>query len=546
MSEPLREPAPIELGTETNWRMIALGAGLGAGVLTALVAFALFAWPQDRPRPGRPAAPPAVAEVRQKPAAPEPPRRTTLPRRVEIAELRPMSAEPARTVAQAEPARPAPRPTPVAVRTPAPAAPPATSVEPEPVVASTPEPAPPAFKRIRPSSEVELRFRLDAHVKEIDLDPKGDVAKKIVEEARQAKSPDSNQLPAKQPVLDVIASRTDLQGLPVRKGTECLLSPAVAAATARIGPEMSRMFARQSQRAEPVFSEIEHEQLRSGALVKYLERQKNWKEEAAVSCLVQILQVQGGSVRDQLVGMLASVKGEKASQALAQRAVFDVSPFVREAAIKALASRPAAEFRPVLLAALRHPLPFAADHAAEALVALGDLDALPDLVPLLDQPDPAAPARDAKGKLTVREVVKVNHLSNCLLCHAPSSSAKDPVRGLVPEKGKSLEPSYHEARSGSFVRVDVVYLKQDFSLMQPVAKAHPWPAYQRYDYLVRTRELTAEEAAALPARKDADDNLSYPQRQAVLWALRELTGLDAGQRSDEWRSLLSWVSGLDL
>jgi hypothetical protein len=143
----------------------------------------------------------------------------------------------------------------------------------------------------------------------------------------------------------------------------------------------------------------------------------------------------------------------------------------------------------------------------------------------------------------VHEVVKVNHLRNCLLCHAPSVSTSDAIRGMVPEKGQPLPEVYYESRRGTFVRADVVYLKQDFSLIQPVAKPEPWPAFQRYDYLVRTRELTGEEAKALPAIKDPDDPPSYPQRFAVVWALRELTGLDAGERSDAWRSLMMWSDG---
>jgi len=71
-------------------------------------------------------------------------------------------------------------------------------------------------------------------------------------------------------------------------------------------------------------------------------------------------------------------------------------------------------------------------------------------------------------------------VSNCLLCHAPSSGEKEPIRALVPEKGKELPVEYYESRKGTFVRADVVYLKQDFSVMQPVEKAAPWPSVQRF------------------------------------------------------------------
>ena len=39
---------------------------------------------------------------------------------------------------------------------------------------------------------------------------------------------------------------------------------------------------------------------------------------------------------------------------------------------------------------------------------------------------------------------------------------------------------------------------------------------------------------------------NYAQRQAVLWALRELTGRDAGDRSADWYwALLTWDFGPD-
>ena len=119
----------------------------------------------------------------------------------------------------------------------------------------------------------------------------------------------------------------------------------------------------------------------------------------------------------------------------------------------------------------------------------------------------------------MREVVRVNHLRNCLLCHAPATTATDPVRGLVPSPGQPLPPPfsvpYYEGQIGLFVRADVTYLRQDFSVPQPVAKPGNWPVHQRYDYLVRTRYPTDEELRR-PAPK------TYPQREAVRWALREM------------------------
>jgi hypothetical protein len=141
----------------------------------------------------------------------------------------------------------------------------------------------------------------------------------------------------------------------------------------------------------------------------------------------------------------------------------------------------------------------------------------------------------------VRELVRVNHLRNCMLCHAPATSTNDPVRGLVPEPGQPLPPPttpYYGGDRGIFVRADITYLKQDFAVPQPVAKAEPWPAFQRYDYLVRirTRYLGEEDLLQWFGAKKSD---SYPQREAVLFALRELTGRDLGESASAWRRMLA-------
>src|SRR5262249_9361104 len=90
-----------------------------------------------------------------------------------------------------------------------------------------------------------------------------------------------------------------------------------------------------------------------------------------------------------------------------------------------------------------------------------------------------------------------------------------------------------------FVRADVTYLRQDFSEMQPVANAAPWPAMQRFDFLVRTRTLTEKDAAAYRAaiaQRGAD--YVSPYQRALAAALRELTGRDAEPNAAAWRRAL--------
>jgi hypothetical protein len=147
-----------------------------------------------------------------------------------------------------------------------------------------------------------------------------------------------------------------------------------------------------------------------------------------------------------------------------------------------------------------------------------------------------------------REVVRVNHHRNCLLCHAPGNDpdvtkSGDIVSGAVPLPNEPL-PSPSEGYRGStpdlFVRVDVTYLRQDFSRFLPVEKAEPWPAMQRFDFLARPRVLTEAEAKehAAQVRQRKSDYVS-PYHRAVHAALRELTGRDAAPTASAWRKSLA-------
>ena len=204
----------------------------------------------------------------------------------------------------------------------------------------------------------------------------------------------------------------------------------------------------------------------------------------------QLFQAEKMPLRLELVKWLQATTGKAASMALAQRAVFDLAYEVRKAAVAGLKDRRRAEYRSVLIKLLRYPWPAAADHAAAALVALADTEAVPDLLDLLDKPDPLAPTQDKNQKWHVAELVRVNHFGNCLLCHAPSSASEDPVRGLIPSRSAPIPPvQYYDSRSGNFVRADVTYLRQDFSVVLPVKDHGKWPQYQRFDFLVRQSEL---------------------------------------------------------
>jgi hypothetical protein len=249
-----------------------------------------------------------------------------------------------------------------------------------------------------------------------------------------------------------------------------------------------------------------------------------------VPALVQMLQVEKEASRLLLIEALTRMEGEKAGIALAQRALYDPAFDVREAAVRALADRPREQYRQVLVDGLRHPWPRVADHAAEALVALRDYEALPAVQKLTVKPDPSAAFMlpGSSKKALVREMVRINHLRNCLMCHAPADDSEAKVLAPVPEPGQPLVAAYYDSRDSRgttlLVRADVTYLRQDFSLMQPVHKAAPWPEKQRFDFLVRTREATIKE---LEAAKNPP--AIYPQREAALWAIAELQPSDAAK-----------------
>jgi hypothetical protein len=426
---------------------------------------------------------------------------------------------------------------------------------PRPIIAVPP--APVRLKRRDIRSDEELGRQLFA-APELDLDADPATGSRFL-----AATPRSD-FRFTEPLLDTLLKRPDLQGLPLAMGNDC-----------RLYSDPAKDLERQSRALRRQLSECLLAEAPNAALLRphLLQAAGNqWRRDEDVPVLVQMLQAEDQPVRLLLVELLARIPGRRASAALAGRAVFDLSAEVREAAVQALADRPRDQFRCLLLDGLRYPWAPAADHAAEALVALDDRESLPRLTALLDEPDPASPVARTFHDLdpaliqsrpwhgtrpiavlldegqagqrrtavlpcldgvagpspaltgsasVVREVVRVNHLRNCLLCHAASSGRSDPLHALVPSSGQPLPPPFSsryyngDGSRSTFVRADVTYLRQDFSVPQPVANPGNWPEYQRYDYVVRTRYPTGDE---LRRTKPS----TYPQREAVRWALHEL------------------------
>jgi hypothetical protein len=143
--------------------------------------------------------------------------------------------------------------------------------------------------------------------------------------------------------------------------------------------------------------------------------------------------------------------------------------------------------------------------------------------------------------LSVFEQATINKV-----CGDPGGSKR--VAANVRRQAGVAGPALHHRQDDAYqttspdlsVRIDVTYLRPDLSVMQAVADANPWPEMQRFDFLVRTRTLTADEATAAREKlATRDPGSPSPYQRATLAALRELTGRDTGPTADAWRRMLS-------
>jgi hypothetical protein len=271
---------------------------------------------------------------------------------------------------------------------------------------------------------------------------------------------------------------------------------------------------------------------------------------AGIAALTQILGPEATEVRVGFMAKLAKSTHPDAIKVLTKTAIFDAIPEVRWAAVKALKDRPRnADSTEVLMYGMRYPMAEVASRAAQAIVALDRKDLVPQLVALLGEAAPGEPVEtivDDKRVCTVREVVRINHHRNCLLCHAPArTGSAEEVPALVPTPGAPFPSSareYYGERNfatSPAVRADTTYLRQDFSILMPVADAAPWPEMQRFDFVVRTRVVEGQALAQLQqtARARAKGETTMHQ-EASAHALRALTGKDAVPTQAAWQRVL--------
>jgi hypothetical protein len=266
-----------------------------------------------------------------------------------------------------------------------------------------------------------------------------------------------------------------------------------------------------------------------------------------VSALMQMMPPETSPAGRFFVNHLANFKEKEATRALTRLALHGEEGGVRLAALKMLRKRSDSAIKDLLLEGMEYPWPAVVKNAAEAMVYLKTADLVPNLVTMLDRLDPRAPViKEIKGKkvAVVRELVRINHHRNCLLCHAPGNTPDvklgEVLTRAIPDPGESMSPSFYENKSRSpdiLVRADVTYLRQDFSRMQKVQNAAPCPEMQRFDFLVRTRILTDAEAKAYQA--ELAKQKTSPYRHAAQTALRALTGRDAEPTAAAWRKVLA-------
>ena len=350
---------------------------------------------------------------------------------------------------------------------------------------------------------------------------------------------------AMQPLLAVLPKRTDLHGLPLTMGNECKSDDAeihdleqVSTAVGRTIGRFNGSLGSRDRAQNDAFRNLSIKEMVSLCMEDHAANPSSQK----LKTIDQILQIDHPRLRLEMIESLRDSGTDAATELLVDKAKFDLEPEVRIAATKALADVDAKQYREALLEGLDYPWYVVAEHSAEALVRLNDQDAIPSLIDMLDLPHPQFPFEN-NGELMQRELVGINHMRNCLLCHAPSISASDSVRGLIPHTSKPLPTHYYDVRGAGTrdvvfaVRADITYLEQDFSVVRPVENPGPWPSEQRFDYVVQKKTLTPNEATQVATQLSQMPNRN---RNAVIFALQELTGeTPADNSSYNWRNIMA-------
>ena len=344
-----------------------------------------------------------------------------------------------------------------------------------------------------------------------------------------------------------LSERKDLQALPLTMGDQCRANVEEATAIKLVSGKLGRLISEASAGAQGVI-------LRNSGNIALRSKMIKARQDKSIEELRdlvnsdshpqylkttdQILQVQHRRDRLELINTLKGADNSTAIELLAKRSKYDLSADVRLAATHALAESPRDQYRAELLAGLAYPWHVVAQHSAEALVRLDDKEAIPELVEMLDLPHPTAPVEIEPDKFVQPTLVAINHMRNCLLCHAPSLSLKDIATAAVPNWDRPIPISPYESSDPDFisVRADITYLKQDFSVVQPVVNHGPWPSKQRFDYVVQQTPMKRSKVNRTKKQIAKSKNLN---REAIVFALKKLSNLSPEDNSSEsWKAIL--------
>ncbi len=346
----------------------------------------------------------------------------------------------------------------------------------------------------------------------------------------------SVDLVSDEPITKIVSLRADLSGLPMLMGDDCKIEESNSLAmndlSVVIGPMLSRLATRSTRATGEGRTQMVG--MVSDRMKRIQSQSRSWKSRHQyLHTADQMLQAQEPDLRHEMVEWLSEQNSLVAAKLLSCYVKYDLDPGVRMVATKALAKYSPKRYRQSLWNGLDYPWIEANRHSVEALVRLNDKASIPYLVEKLKSDDPRSPRSLDDGRFIKKELVAINHMKNCLLCHADSHSTRDKGRAPVPEWDRPLPPQYYQSQPrGLVVRADVTYLRQDFSVMLDVLeKPEHWPSEQRFDFLVQERELSYGEF--LEARERHSDKFATEYRDAILFGLRTLTGLKPSDNSYE-------------
>ena len=204
----------------------------------------------------------------------------------------------------------------------------------------------------------------------------------------------------------LLSRRADLAGLPMAMGDACRLKEerarqfGVALSCLRDAQIPAPVFAYGAPRP-PASASIAHPGDRLMAQFHNLysdQEQNDIRPEngenatpARVAALMQVLTPETLALRQGMIKHLAATPHAEATRALARLAIFSEEAQLRGAAVDALKSRREKDYTEVLVQGLSYPWPAVAQRSSEAIVKLERHDLIPQLLGVLDGPDPRAP-----------------------------------------------------------------------------------------------------------------------------------------------------------